>query len=163
REGRIAVDGAWVRLPGHTARLAPADEALWADIAPKLGGAARFRPPRVRDLATELGEDEADIRRALKLVSRLGQADEIAHDHFFPREVTAELAEIACAAAAADPRGVVTAAAFRDRLDNGRKVAIQILEFFDRHGVTIRRGDERRINSRRRDLFRRAPVTEPDA
>ena len=29
-----------------------------------------------------------------------------------------------------------TAAQFRDRLDNGRKVAIQILEFFDRHGVT---------------------------
>ncbi|GLK75649.1 selenocysteine-specific translation factor [Methylopila jiangsuensis] len=163
REGAIAVDGAWVRRPEHTARLAPADEALWAEIGPRLGGATRFRPPRVRDLAHELGEDEADIRRALKLVSRLGQADEIAHDHFFPREVTSELVEVACAAAAADPRGVLTAAAFRDRLDNGRKVAIQILEFFDRHGVTIRRGDERRINSRRRDLFRRAPVTEQEA
>lgn len=163
REGAIAVDGAWVRLPAHTARLAPADEALWAEIGPKLGGATRFRPPRVRDLADALGEDEADIRRALKLVSRLGQADEIAHDHFFPREVTSELVDVAYAAAEADPRGVLTAAAFRDRLDNGRKVAIQILEFFDRHGVTIRRGDERRINPRRRDLFRRAPVTEQEA
>ena len=37
-----------------------------------------------------------------------------------------------------------TAAQFRDRLDNGRKVAIQILEFFDRHGITLRRGDLRR-------------------
>ena len=42
---------------------------------------------------------------------------------------------------------------FRDRLDNGRKVAIQILEFFDRHGVTLRRGDLRRINQHRLDLF----------
>ena len=43
---------------------------------------------------------------------------------------------------------------FRDRLDNGRKVAIQILEFFDRHGVTLRRGDLRRMNTQRLDLFR---------
>ena len=35
-------------------------------------------------------------------------------------------------------------AKFRDKLDNGRKLAIQILEFFDRHGITIRRGDLRR-------------------
>ena len=40
--------------------------------------------------------------------------------------------------------GDFTAAEFRDKLDNGRKVAILILEFFDRHGITIRRGDLRR-------------------
>ena len=51
------------------------------------------------------------------------------------------------------PRGEITAAQFRDQLGNGRKVAIQILEFFDRHGVTFRRGDLRRINLQRIDLF----------
>ncbi len=40
-------------------------------------------------------------------------------------------------------------------MDNGRKVAILILEFFDRHGVTLRRGDLRRVNPRRLDLFPR--------
>ncbi len=59
------------------------------------------------------------------------------------------------------PHGQFTAAQFRDRLDNGRKVAIQILEFFDRHGVTLRRGDLRRINRHRLDLFRRAARTAP--
>ena len=58
-------------------------------------------------------------------------------------------------AAQAD-KGGFTAAQLRDRLDNGRKVAIQILEFFDRHGVTLRRGDLRRVNRHRLDLFRRA-------
>ncbi|MFC7053625.1 selenocysteine-specific translation elongation factor [Hansschlegelia quercus] len=159
KSGAIAVEGAWIRLPGHEARLAEGDEALWADIAPRLGGETRFRPPRVRDLATETGEDEADVRRVLKLLGRLGRVDEIAHDHFFLREVTAEMVATAEDAALADPGAVVTAARFRDRLDNGRKVAIQILEFFDRHGVTIRRGDERRMNKARRNLFRRADVT----
>ena len=48
--------------------------------------------------------------------------------------------------------------------------AIQALEFLDRHGVTIRRGDLRRINTHRRDLFEGAaadgressPVGRPD-
>lgn len=160
RVGAVAVDGAWARLPGHVARLSDADEALWADLAPRLGGDLRFRPPRVRDLATELGEDEEAVRRVLKLVGRLGRVDEIAHDHFFLRETTAEMVDVAAEVAAQDPAGVVTAAKFRDRLGNGRKVAIQILEFLDRHGVTLRRGDERRVNRRRRDLYRRGDVTE---
>ena len=62
-------------------------------------------------------------------------------------------------AAQTTPNGQFTAAQFRDRVDNGRKVAIQILEFFDRHGVTLRRGDLRRINKHRLDLFRRAAAT----
>ena len=160
RTGALAVEGAWIRLREHAAKLAKSDEALWSEISPKLGGTERFRPPRVRDLARELSTNESEVREVLKLVSRLGRVDEIAHDHFFLRETTAEMVEIAAAAAEADPAGVVTAARFRDRLDNGRKVAIQILEFFDRHGVTIRRGDERRINRHRRDLYRRADVTD---
>ena len=36
---------------------------------------------------------------------------------------------------------------------NGRKVAIEILDFFDRLGVTLRRGDLRRINPHRIDMF----------
>ena len=37
------------------------------------------------------------------------------------------------------------AADLRDRLGNGRKVAIQPLEFLDRRGITLRDGDRRRI------------------
>ena len=54
---------------------------------------------------------------------------------------------------AAFDSGWFIAARFRDRVDSGRKVAIQILEFFDRNSVTIRRGDMRRLNRRKLDLF----------
>ena len=156
RAKEIALDGAWVRLAGHEVRLAPADEKVWVKIAPLLSGAERFRPPRVRDIATAISQREADIRRLLKLVGRMGKADEVAHDHFFLRETVAEMVGIVVDLGAASANGQFTAAQFRDRLDNGRKVAIQILEFFDRHGVTLRRGDLRRINKHRLDLFRRA-------
>ena len=156
RAKEIALDGAWVRLSGHEVRLTPADEKIWQKIAPLLGGAERFRPPRVRDIATLLTQREPDIRRLLKLLGRMGKADEVAHDHFFLRETVAEMVGIVVDLGGTSPNAQFTAAQFRDRVDNGRKVAIQILEFFDRHGVTLRRGDLRRINKHRLDLFRRA-------
>ena len=76
----------------------------------------------------------------------MGWADEVAHDHFFLRSTVSEMTAIIADLSAAAEDGSFSAAQFRDQVDNGRKVAIQILDFFDRHGVTLRKGDERRIN-----------------
>ena len=151
----VALHGAWVRLPAHAVRLVGADEKLWARISPLLSGAERFRPPRVRDIANALHAGEGDVRRLMKVLGRMGKVDEVAHDHFFLRGTVAEIVEIAVDIAAQAPANEFSAAQLRDRLDNGRKVAIQILEFLDRHGVTLRRGDLRRINRHRLDLFGR--------
>ena len=120
---------------------------------PHLEGEERVRPPRVRDLADVLGVDEREIRRVLKLWARLGRVDEIRHDHFFIRSTTAEMVEIIRDIAGKAERGEFAAGLFRDRVNSGRKVAIEILEFFDRQGVTLRRGDIRRVNPHRLDLY----------
>lgn len=151
--GVVALDGPWVKLPGHEVRLTPRDEIMWEETEPLLSGAERFRPPRVRDIAGMIDETEPDVRRFMKLLSRLGRVDEVAHDHFFLRSTVTEMVEIARKLSAQAEDGLFTVAQFRDQVDNGRKVAIQILEFFDRHGVTFRRGDARRINPQRLDLF----------
>ena len=151
--GRVSLDGAWARLAGHEVRLQPEDEDIWRRIEPLVSGAERFRPPRVRDIANQFDLREPDVRRLMKKLGRMGRVDEVAHDHFFLRPTVAEMTAIAADIAASAPQGQFTAAQFRDRLDNGRKVAIQILEFFDRHGVTLRRGDLRRVNKHRLDLF----------
>lgn len=166
--GRAVLDGAFVHLPGHAVVLSPDDEAHFALILPGLLGEARFRPPRVRDFAAALGAAEADVRRVLKLTQRLGRTDQIALDHFFARPTTREMAVLARQVADDEDSGWFSAAAFRDRMDNGRKVTIQILEFFHRHGVTLRRGDLRRINPHRADQFgdgdvrESSPVGRPD-
>jgi selenocysteine-specific elongation factor len=152
----VAQDGAWVRLSGHEVRLTAAEETLWLDVEPLIAGKERFRPPRVRDIGAMIGVPETEVRRLFKLLGRLSKVDEVAHDHFFLRGTVAEMVEVAANLVAKAPNGQFTAAEFRDRLDNGRKVAIQILEFLDRHGVTLRRGDLRRMNKHRLDLFRRS-------
>lgn len=151
--GAVVLNGAFVSLPGHTPQMSTQDEDLFARILPNLLGEARFRPPRVRDLADMLDVTEQDVRRVLKLSQRLGRTDQIAHDHFFARDTVREMAAIVVEIARDEPDGWFGAPAFRDRVHNGRKVAIEVLDFFDRLGLTLRRGDLRRINPHRLDLF----------
>jgi selenocysteine-specific elongation factor len=160
KAGEVALDGAAVRLADHAMTLAPADAQLWAKISPLLSGPARFRPPRIGDIAAQLKNPEAAIRKLMKMLARLGLVIEIAEDHFFLRETVGEMVDIAAGIAAQSANNEIGAAQFRDGLEShtenvGRKVAIQVLEFFDRAGVTLRRGDLHRINSQRRDHFRK--------
>ena len=153
RANQLVFEGAFVRLPSHEIRLTDHDVAAWETVKPLLGGTERFRPPRVRDVSAAIGRPEADVRRILKRASRMGWADEVAHDHFFLRSTVREMVGIAADLTATAERVCFSAAEFRDRMANGRKVAIQILDFFDRRGVTLRRGDLRQINPARLELF----------
>ncbi len=150
--GGVAVDGPWLRLPAHVVSLSKDSEAHWHHIE-QLIRTQRFRPPRVRDFAETLDIAEEVARNLMRRVARMGRVVEIAHDHFFLRETVAEMIRIAADIGAADPEAEISAAAFRDRIDSGRKVAIQILEFFDKQGITIRRGDRRRIRPDRVSYF----------
>lgn len=138
RAKKVTVDGPFLRIPGHSLTLGPKDEALWNKVAAELRR-ERFKPPRVRDFAQAYSVPEPDMRRLLQRMARIGRVVEVAPDQYFLRPVVAEMIAIAHAFG-----HDFTAAEFRDKLDNGRKVAILILEFFDRHGVTVRRGDLRR-------------------
>ncbi len=150
--GGVVVDGPWLRLPGHKVSLSAEDEALWHRVDAALRS-DRFRPPRVRDMAQAFEVDETELRNLMRRLVRLGRVVEVAQDHYFLRAAVAEMIQITADIAASAPNAEVTAAAFRDRIDSGRKVAIQILEFLDRQGVTIRRGDRRRIRQDRLTYF----------
>jgi selenocysteine-specific elongation factor len=152
---RVAIDGALVRLPGHSLKLGALDEALWKKIAGDLTR-DRFKPPRVRDFATLYATPEPNVRKLMRQLAKIGRVVEVAPDQFFLRPVVAEMIGIA--------HGLgndFTAAQFRDKLDNGRKLAILILEFFDRHGITARRGDLRRTVPQKLGQYGPVPSTEP--
>ncbi len=144
---KVVIDGAFLRLPGYSLKLGARDEDLWKKIAGDLIR-DRFKPPRVRDFADTYGVPEADVRRLMRRLAQLGRVVEVAQDQYFLRPVVAEMIGVAHALG-----NDFTAAQFRDRLDNGRKVAILILEFFDRHGITIRRGDARRTVPQKLDQY----------
>jgi selenocysteine-specific elongation factor len=141
--GQVAVHGALLHLPTHAVTLSVPDEKLWNDDVRPMLRARPFNPPRVRDVARNLGLEEERVRRLCKLLVGQGELFLVAHDHYFPRESVAELAAILRDLNAGD--GEARAATFRDRIGTGRKVAIQILEFFDRVGMSRRIGDSHRV------------------
>jgi selenocysteine-specific elongation factor len=141
--GLIVRTGPWIHLPGHAVRLVEADDRLWQTGIKPLLDCAPFQPPRVRDLARTLGQDEEAVRQLLKRLAGMGEVYRVAQDHYFTRAAVADLAAIALGLSEAE--GEARAAAFRDRIGTGRKLAIQILEFFDRLGYSRRIGDGHRV------------------
>ena len=137
--GRIAQTRAWLHLPEHRASVSAADRDLFAVLKPLLES-PRFNPPRVRDVFRATGTPEDMVRQLFRRLARAGELYPVAHDHYFTAATVAELAGIVerlCA-----DSGEARAAALRDIIypdgSGGRKVAIQILEFFDRIGYTRR-------------------------
>jgi selenocysteine-specific elongation factor len=146
--GRIAATRAWLHLPEHRASLAPGDRDLFAVLKPLLD-AQPHGPPRVRDIARASGTAEDAVRQLFRRVARAGELYSVAHDHYFTADAVAGLAAIVAelnvdkgAARAADLRDII----YRDG-GGGRKVAIHILEFFDRIGYTRRVRDEHLLRS----------------
>uniref|UniRef100_Q47F25 Selenocysteine-specific elongation factor n=1 Tax=Dechloromonas aromatica (strain RCB) TaxID=159087 RepID=Q47F25_DECAR len=133
--GRIAQTNAWLHLPEHRVQMAASDRDLWQTLKPLLD-AEPYGPPRVRDVAKATGIGEDTVRALFKRVARIGEAYPVAHDHYFTASAVAALARYV--AALNTEHGFARAASLRDQIGGGRKVAIHILEFFDRIGYTRR-------------------------
>ena len=139
QESLLQRRGAFLALPTHTATLGKEQRVRWERIKPLLHE-RKFDPPRVRDIARDTGIPEVEVRHLLKTVARTGDVAQVAHDHFFLTSSLAELADIA--GSVAQQHGAARAADFRDQIATGRKLAIQILEFFDKVGYLRRVRDD---------------------
>ena len=138
----IAQTRAWLHLPDHRASVTAADRELFAELKPLLD-ATPYNPPRVRDVSKARGTPEHIVRRLFKRIARAGELYPVARDHYFTASAIAELADIV--RQLNEEHGAARAAPFRDIIygdGGGRKVAIQILEFFDRVSYTRRVRDE---------------------
>lgn len=134
-EGCVTAQRSFIALPTHKVTLTDAEQQLWSQVMPLLNE-VRFHPPRVRPLAKDAAIDEPEMRRFLGKTARLGLTYLVAHDHYFLADAVRELAVIV--QTLVNDNGHAKAAPFRDRISTGRKLAIEILEFFDRTGYTRR-------------------------
>ncbi|MBC7456030.1 MAG: selenocysteine-specific translation elongation factor [Massilia sp.] len=142
-EGRVLMlHNVFVALPAHSVLFSESEQALWERIVPLLSEQP-FQPPRVRPLALTLGLEEEQMRKLLSKSARLGQTYRVAHDHYFLSDSVSALATHITAIA--EVNGNATVALLRDRIGTGRKLAVEILEFFDRMGFCRRIHDRHLI------------------
>src|SRR5690606_11235457 len=109
---------------------------VWQNIEPLFGD----DPWWVRDLAKEKGVDEQVMRQVLRQAAQQGMITAIVKDRYYRNDRIVAFANLI--RELDQERGSTCAADFRDRLNVGRKLAIQILEYFDRTGFTRRRGND---------------------
>ncbi|SEJ59242.1 MULTISPECIES: selenocysteine-specific translation elongation factor [unclassified Variovorax] len=133
--GALVRSGTWLHLPDHAARLDEAEHKLAQKLLPRLADGG-FDPPWVRDLAKDCAASEPMVRQTLASLARRGEAFQVVKDLYYPLATVERLAAIArdCLDG---PEGL-QASSFRDATGLGRKRAIQLLEFFDRVGLTRR-------------------------
>ena len=151
QQGALAREQHWLRLPTHQPGLAGAEAALWQRLHAALAEQP-FRPPVLNDLAKSLRLEAPPLRRAAKRFAAAGRLLEVAPDVFVLREAVPAMAQHA-QRLSQETNGAFTAAQFRDALGCGRTLAIQLLEYFDRRGLTLRKGDLRRVVKEPAALF----------
>lgn len=143
QQQRLLRRAACVHLPDHGAQLSASEQRIAQKVAPALAQAG-FEGAWARDLARDSQESEPLMRATLARLARRGELHQVVRDLYYPPDTMARLATLAREVAATND-GVVLAAQFRDATGLGRKRAIQILEHFDRVGLTRRIGDEHRL------------------
>jgi selenocysteine-specific elongation factor len=141
--GSIVQTRTWLHLPEHQASVTDSDRELFVELKLLLD-ASPYNPPRVRDIFKATGTPEHVVRQLFRRIALAGELYPVAHDHYFTASAVAELADIV--RRLNKEQGAARGAPFRDIIfadgGGGRKVAIRILEFFDRIGYTRRVRDD---------------------
>lgn len=151
-EKRIARDGVYLTLPGHRAAFSDADTALWEKVEPMLTEFG-LRPPRVLEIAEEVGLDGRATERFLARMARAGMVVKVADNRFFLPDTVLTLARMAEAMAGEAADGMFSAGGYNKRSGLGRNLAIELLEFFDKRGFSQRTGDGRKLVAGADEIF----------
>lgn len=143
---RIKQTRGWLHMPQHGLVFDHEQQQIWQQVS---GLFPRTDAWWVRDLATETNNDEGSLRSVMKKAAQMGLVTAIVRDRYYSREQIEQFAELILRYCT--EKGAISAADFRNELGIGRKLAIQILEFFDKSGFIRRKGDEHFL--RDKDIF----------
>ena len=128
----------WLHTADHKIQFNAQERALWQQVLEqfeKHNGQALW----VRDLAGLLGQEESAMRNFLYKAGKLGYLTAVVKDRFFLTEniyATARLIK----QLVADKEGI-SVNELRDALQFGRKMTVQLVEYFDRCGFLRRKGN----------------------
>ncbi|MFP8468262.1 selenocysteine-specific translation elongation factor [Klebsiella grimontii] len=134
--GTVHSHHGWLHLPEHKAGFTDEQQAIWQRVV----GLFADEPWWVRDLAREANVEESLMRAVLRQAAQQGMITAIVKDRYYRNDRIVAFAKMIRELDL--ERGSTCAADFRDTLNVGRKLAIQILKYFDRIGFTRRRGND---------------------
>jgi selenocysteine-specific elongation factor len=142
KEGVLVRQDSLLRLPSHKVGLDEADRKVATRLERYLAD-ARFTPPDLRSIETELKIPRQRLQDLLTELEREEHVVRVAPDLYFAAPVVDEAR--ALIRDHATKHGQIDAATFRDLIGASRKFSIALLNYFDRTGFTLRVGDQRKV------------------
>lgn len=127
----------WLHLPEHRIEFDAAELQLWQQIRPLFE--ATNQALWVRDIAATLMIDETQMRNLLYKAGKLGYVIPIVKDRFLLNEQITEFAGLI--KKIVEEQGSISVNQLRDELNYGRKLTVQLIEYFDRSGFLRRKGN----------------------
>ena len=134
---QLAQTRGWIHLPSHRIEFSAEELQLWQQIRPLFE--SKSEALWVRDIASELCCDETEMRNLLYKAGKLGYLIPIVKDRFLLSERMSELAQLVREIVARN--GSVSVNQLRDEIQWGRKLTVQLIEYFDRSGFLRRKGN----------------------
>ncbi|BFU60860.1 MULTISPECIES: selenocysteine-specific translation elongation factor [Rodentibacter] len=138
-EGELQQTRGWLHLPEHKIQFTPEEQTRWSEMLAEFER-AQGQAVWVRDMANALAMDESSMRDFMYKAGKLGYLTPIVKDRFFLTETIYAYARLI--KKIAEEEGKVSVNEVRDRLSFGRKLTVQLMEYFDRTGFLRRKGND---------------------
>ena len=140
REKIIAVRGDALDIPGRSKALGGAEGEMARSIEKRFADAA-LQPPPVSEIINEKTYKPKMIEGVIGFLVKQGTLVRLAEGIYVHRSALASARE----KIGARKGETIDVGQFKDFFGLSRKIAIPLLEYFDREGVTKRVGDSRRV------------------
>ena len=144
----IEREGGQLRLPRHEAKRSPEDERLWRRVKPLLAR-PDLKVPVVHDMLAKVDLPLKPFEAFLARSAQQGYVVKVSNKRYFLPESIARCEAMIYRLSDDNPDQVFSVAEFRDVSGIGRNAIIEILEYFDRIGITRRHGQVRKLIKRR--------------
>jgi selenocysteine-specific elongation factor len=148
-ENKIVLANRLLRLPSHQPGMNAQDKKLWSDVRQTMEEAG-LRPLSLHEVADEMEIKATALTAFMRRAAATGFVLQVSQTRFLLPDAVQELAGIAETLAT---ESKITAAEFRNKSGIGRNMAIEILEFFDKSGLTKRDGNLRHIVKPAAEIF----------
>ncbi|MGR6980305.1 selenocysteine-specific translation elongation factor [Testudinibacter sp. P27/CKL/0425] len=134
---QLAQTRGWIHLPDHKIAFTDDEQLLWQKVEAEFLN-AQGQALWVRDLAKSLAQQEGVMRNLLYKAGKLGYLTAIIKDRFFLSETIYAYADRI--KQHIEQHGSISVNELRDQLQFGRKMTVQLIEYFDKCGFLRRKG-----------------------
>jgi selenocysteine-specific elongation factor len=144
RRGDLRILGERVAASGHEVRPDAASQRLIDEVVEAVRRAG-LDPPDPAALLKERGVDERRVQDIVSMLRSRGELVRVADGLVLHREAVERVKDLLWRRRETEP--MLDVAAFKDLTRTPRRIAIPLLEYLDAERVTVRRGNQRLIQS----------------